>query len=124
MRKEAGKFSVVLYGGAVWLAGGGGDPFEEEYQCVKRLQCEKRLWFERIQVVHDVRNTERFQEFAECCKEFWLGENECVWLKTYVKTPGSDSVSSQPLESSSDMMMKTDEEENDQLQVFRRVTAT
>lgn len=82
--------------------GAGGKPFEEEDQRADRREVVQGSGVERVQIVDDEGDAERLQKLATGARV--RAARRDGRAAAYVKTPGSDSVSCQPLESSSDMV--------------------
>ena len=98
MGEKSEKFVVVLATSTGWFSSAR-KPLKKKYEGLDWSQRSERDGVERIQVIEEEGNTERFQQLAGIMSEQAI----FVLIKgcTHVKTPGSDSVSCQPLESSS-----------------------
>jgi hypothetical protein len=106
MGEEAWKGDVVCTACRFGLSGAR-EPLEKKDESTDWLEGRQRGWVERIEIVDDKRYTERFEKFAAAQLP---GQSSAstdrvkhveASARTHVKTPGSDSVSCQPLESSS-----------------------
>jgi hypothetical protein len=86
---------------------GAREPLEKKDESTEWLEGRQRGWVERIEIVDDERYTKRLEKLAAAQIQ---GQSSAsadrvkhveASARTHVKTPGSDSVSCQPLESSS-----------------------
>lgn len=106
MGEEAWEGDVVCTACRFGLAGAR-EPLEKKDESTDWLEGRQRGWIERIEIVDDERYTKRLEKLAAAQLQ---GQSSAsadrvkhveASARTHVKTPGSDSVSSQPLESSS-----------------------
>jgi hypothetical protein len=104
--KEAWKGNVVCTACRFWLTGAR-EPLEKKDESTDWLEGRQRGWVERIEIVDDERYTKRLEKLAVAQLQGHSSvsadrvKHVKASARTHVKTPGSDSVSCQPLESSS-----------------------
>jgi hypothetical protein len=117
MGEEAWECDVVCTPCRIWLSGAR-EPLEKKDESTEWLEGRQRGWVERIEIVDDERYTKRLEKFAVAQLQGHSSASTDrvkhveASARTHVKTPGSDSVSCQPLESSSPDILGSLDKEN------------